>query len=135
MGQPGDSGDWNPRDGGTSKFFSFDKRRSTEMTETAGQVVEVPALQAAAAVVTAAQTAFATIFNGDPATAGARAVAALPVFLGQAELAALGGANSEFAAVGTLAQTGFAALLAKINAQISAAQASSSTPPASGTAA
>jgi hypothetical protein len=79
-----------------------------------GQVLEAAAVPSVVAILTAAQTAFTTIFNGDPATAAARAVAAGQVFLGQAGLAAIQGGASEFTAVGALVNTGISDLIAKV---------------------
>jgi hypothetical protein len=87
------------------------------MTNPAVQTLEAAAIPSVVAILTAAKTAFATIFTGDPATAGARAGAAAQVFLGQAALAALQGGASEFTAVGGLVQTGLDDLIAKVQAQ------------------
>lgn len=86
------------------------------MTNPVVQNLEAAAVPTVLQIINAAEAAFATIFNGDPATAMARAAMAAPVFLGQAELAALGGAQSEFTAVGTAVAAGFTALKAKVQA-------------------
>lgn len=86
------------------------------MTSPAVVTLEAAAVPSVVAILTAAQTAFATIFNGDPATAAARAVAAGQVFLGQAGLAALAGGSAEFAAAGTVVNGALAELIAKVQA-------------------
>ena len=98
------------------------------MTNPTVQKLEVAAIPAVLQVIDAAEAAFATIFNGDPATALERATAAAPVFLGQAELALLGGEQNEFTAVGAAVAAGFADLKAKVQALVPAATAA--TPPA-----
>jgi hypothetical protein len=91
------------------------------MTNPTVQKLEAAAIPAVLQVIDAADAAFATIFNGDPATALARATAAAPVFLGQAELALLGGEQNEFTAVGAAVAAGFADLKAKVQALVPAA--------------
>lgn len=95
---------------------------------TATQTLEAAAIPSVVSVLKSAQAAFATIFTGDPATAAARAVAASQVFLGQAGLALIAGGASEFAAAGSLIDTGFNDLIAKVQAQ--APTASSAAPAA-----
>jgi hypothetical protein len=90
---------------------------------TAVQTLEAAAIPSVVAILTQAQSAFAAIFNGDPATAGARAMAASQVFLGQAGLTLIQGGASEFSAVGGLVQTGFSDLIAKVKALDPAAPA------------
>jgi len=97
------------------------------MTNSTVQTLEAAAVPSVVAILTAAQTAFATIFNGDPATAAARAVAAGQVFLGQAGLAAIQGGASEFTAVGGLVQTGLTELIAKVQSFATPATATAST--------
>lgn len=86
------------------------------MTNPTIQTLEAAAVPSVVALLTAAQTAFATIFTGDPATAAARAVAASQVFLGQAGLSLIAGGASEFSAVGGLVNTGISDLIAKVQA-------------------
>jgi hypothetical protein len=95
------------------------------MTNATVQTLEAAAVPAVVAVLEAAQTAFSTIFTGDPVTSPARAVAALQVFLGQADLALLNGGSSEFAAVGAVANTAFGNLIAKVQALAPTAPAAS----------
>ncbi|MDR5726786.1 MAG: hypothetical protein RB191_04880 [Terriglobia bacterium] len=86
------------------------------MTNSTVTTLEAAAVPAVVAILTAAKTAFTTIFTGDPATAGVRAAAAAQVFLGQASLAAIEGGASEFTAVGGLVQTGLDDLITKVQA-------------------
>jgi hypothetical protein len=86
------------------------------MTNSTVQTLEAAAVPAVVSIIEAAQTAFKTIFTGDPATAAARAVAAGQVFLGQAGLVAIQGGDTEFAAVGTLVDTGLSDLITKVKA-------------------
>ena len=97
------------------------------MTDPTLQKLEAAAVPAVLQVISAAEQAFATIFAGDPATAMARAAAAAPIFLGQAQLAVLGGGASEFTAVGAAIQSGFDELKAKVTAIGAAAAAGSSS--------
>lgn len=80
------------------------------------KVLEAAAVPAVVAVLKAAQEAFATVFNGDPATAAARAVMASQVFVGKAGLALIAGGGDEFAAVGSLVHTGLDDLISKVQA-------------------
>lgn len=86
------------------------------MTSPTIQTLEAAAVPSVVAILQAAQTAFATIFNGDPATAAARAVAASQVFLGQAGLAAIAGGSAEFGAVGTVVNGALSELITKVQA-------------------
>lgn len=80
------------------------------------QTLEAAAVPAVVGILEAAGTAFATIFNGDPATALIRADVASKIFIGQAEMSLLQGGASEFGALGSAAQAGIADLIAKVKA-------------------
>lgn len=69
------------------------------------------------ALLTAAQTAFASIFNGAPETAGVRAALAAEKFLGDAGLDVVAGGAGVFQAVGQVVNSKFNDLIAKAKAK------------------